>query len=106
MGLRTSRRRVMRRNLAVAGSIILAFAVGVACAQQGRAGAGPAPQSAQQAPPGGKIWRESTPQSPPQAALPSTTSLAPLIKQLKPAVVNISTTTVMKNPHRGLRRAP
>jgi serine protease Do len=98
----------MRRNLVTVGAIVLAFAVGAACAEQGRADAGPAPQAApQQPPPGGKIWRESNPQSPPQAVVPPNTgSLAPLIKQLKPAVVNISTTTVMKNPHRGLRRAP
>ncbi|HYG70156.1 MAG TPA: DegQ family serine endoprotease [Anaeromyxobacteraceae bacterium] len=31
------------------------------------------------------------------------TSLAPLIERLKPAVVNISTTTKVEDPHRGLR---
>ncbi|HEX7622928.1 MAG TPA: trypsin-like peptidase domain-containing protein, partial [Anaeromyxobacteraceae bacterium] len=38
-----------------------------------------------------------------QVSVPGQTSLAPLVKQLKPAVVNISSTTVMKNPHRGMR---
>jgi serine protease Do len=104
--------RVMRHRVATIGGIVLAFAIGAACARDGRADAGPAPQAqsqqSQQAqtPPGGKLWRESTPQSPPSAAVPSMASLAPLIKQLKPAVVNISTTTVVKNPHRGLRRQP
>jgi serine protease Do len=94
----------MRRNAITIGALVLAFALGGACAPEGRADAGPAPQT--QAPAGGKLWRESSPQSPPAAVVPNSTSLAPLIKQLKPAVVNISTTTVIKNPHRGLRRGP
>jgi serine protease Do len=92
----------MRRNAITAGAIILAFALGAACAREGRADAGAAPQAS----PAGKLWREATPQSPPAAILPNQATLAPLIKQLKPAVVNISTTTVIKNPHRGLRRGP
>ncbi len=98
---------VMRRKAVTAGGIILAFAIGAACAREGRADAGPAPQAQSAQPPAtGKLWREATPQSPPAAAIPNVSSLAPLIKQLKPAVVNVSTTTVVKNPHRGLRRAP
>jgi serine protease Do len=42
-------------------------------------------------------------QAAPPVAVPGSTSLAPLIERLKPAVVNISTTTEMQDPHRGLR---
>jgi serine protease Do len=100
----------MKRNTAVssfAASVVAAFALAAACAPDGRADAGPPAQASQQrTPAGGNLWRESTGQASAASALPSTGSLAPLIKQLKPAVVNISSTTVMKNPHRGLRRAP
>ncbi|MFL5272144.1 MAG: trypsin-like peptidase domain-containing protein [Anaeromyxobacteraceae bacterium] len=99
----------MKRNTIVSSavaSIAAAIALGAACAPDGRADAGPPAQASQQrTPAGGNLWRESTGQAN-AAAVPSTGSLAPLIKQLKPAVVNISSTTVMKNPHRGLRRAP
>src|SRR5690242_1626835 len=99
----------MKRNTIVSSavaSIAAAIALAAACAPDGRADAGPPAQASQQrTPAGGNLWRESTGQAN-TAAVPSTGSLAPLIKQLKPAVVNISSTTVMKNPHRGLRRAP
>jgi serine protease Do len=39
----------------------------------------------------------------PQAGVPLTASLAPLIERLKPAIVNISTTTKIEDPHRGMR---
>jgi serine protease Do len=55
-----------------------------------------------QSPQGKQLWHEST-GAPPAANVPTSGSLALLIKQLKPAVVNISTTTVIKNPHRNLR---
>src|SRR5690349_20792368 len=99
----------MKRNTIVSSavaSVAAAIALAAACAPDGRADAGPPAQASQQrTPAGGNLWRESTGQAS-TAAVPSTGSLAPLIKQLKPAVVNISSTTVMKNPHRGLRRAP
>jgi serine protease Do len=50
---------------------------------------------------GKQLWHEST--SANAAAIPTQMSLAPLIRLLKPAVVNISSTTVVKNPHRALR---
>jgi serine protease Do len=99
----------MKRNTVVSSfvaSIAAAIAIAAACAPDGRADAGPPSTASQQrTPAGGNLWRESTGQAP-AAGAPNTGSLAPLIKQLKPAVVNISSTTVMKNPHRGLRRPP
>ena len=105
----------MRRH-AITWSLTTFVALTLACASEGRADAGPTQPAAQtaaaQATPapgtasGGKLWREASPGSPPQSAIPSQASLAPLIKQLKPSVVNISSTTVVKNPHRGLRRGP
>src|SRR5512142_1349095 len=101
MGREDLRRTFMRRKIITLSTIVVAAVAAGACARDGRADAGPAPQGG-----AGQVWREASPQSPPAAAVPSTSSLAPLIKQLKPAVVNISTTTVVKNPHRGLRRSP
>jgi serine protease Do len=100
----------MRRNAFTVGFVILA-AIAFGCASEGRADAGTPEQgtrvaAAETSPSGKKLWREASPQSPPATAIPPTTTLAPLIKQLKPAVVNISSTTVMKNPHRGMRRGP
>ncbi len=51
------------------------------------------------------LWREAAASSP-AVAVPGQISLAALLKQLKPAVVNISSTTVVKNPHRNLPRTP
>jgi len=65
-------------------------AVTLACSRQGRADGG-APASA----PARQLWHEAAAAAP-SVQLP-VQSLAPLIKQLKPAVVNISTTTVVKN---------
>jgi serine protease Do len=98
------------RRLAITGAVVISALVVAGCAAEGRADAGPAPQAA---PPGagstasgGKLWREAAAAGAAAVNVPSQASLAPLIKQLKPGVVNISSTTVVKNPHRGLRRMP
>jgi serine protease Do len=105
----------MRRHSITYG-VILALTAAGGCAVEGRADAGtaqpasPGPQApAAQAPgspeSGQKLWRESAAQGA-AVTVPGQATLAPLVKQLKPAVVNISSTTVVKNPHRGLRRGP
>ncbi len=92
----------MRRQTALTVSFLaLAVAAATACGIEGRADAGPAPQAPTSKESGKQLWHESAGQ-PAGVSVPQA-SLAPLIKQLKPAVVNISSTTVMKNPHRGLR---
>ncbi|HEX7489606.1 MAG TPA: trypsin-like peptidase domain-containing protein [Anaeromyxobacteraceae bacterium] len=93
----------MQRHIIVSSLIVFAIASG--CAMEGRADAGPpatspAPISTQT---GKQLWHDSSGQHAVQVSVPGQTSLAPLVKQLKPAVVNISSTTVMKNPHRGMR---
>ncbi|GEJ58390.1 peptidase [Anaeromyxobacter diazotrophicus] len=94
----------MRRHTAfTVSSVVLALAVATACGIEGRADAGPPPQAPTSKETGKQLWHDSTGQPPVNVSVPSQSSLAPLIKQLKPAVVNISSTTVMKNPHRGLR---
>jgi serine protease Do len=94
----------MRRHNAFTMSFLaLAVAVATACGIEGRADAGPAPQAPTSKESGKQLWHDSKGQAAPNVSLPSQASLAPLVKQLKPAVVNISSTTVMKNPHRGLR---
>jgi len=88
----------MRRIAIAVLAVVVVVAIGLAWSSNGRADAGP---------PGGKpIWRDAELRSAPQLSLPHTTSLAPLIKQLRPAVVNVSTTTVTKNPHAGAGRGP
>ena len=88
----------MRRLVITCSVVILSAAlVAGSCAANG-ADSGHPPQSPQ----GKQLWHEST-GTPPAPNVPTSGSLAPLIKQLKPAVVNISTTTVVKNPHRNLR---
>ncbi len=82
----------MRRILTL--SLVAAAVVGItlACSREGRADAGSANRSV-----AAPLWRElpaAMPAAGPTAA--PVTTLAPLIKQLKPAVVNISTTTVTK----------
>ena len=100
----------MRLHTIVSSLVVLALATG--CAMEGRADAGPPTTAAATAPApvskdtGKQLWHDSTGQHAVQVNVPGQTSLAPLVKQLKPAVVNISSTTVMKNPHRGLRRGP
>jgi serine protease Do len=71
----------------------------VACTGRDRAGA------EQPAHAGNALFREAslTAPAPAEPAVPGGNSLAPLIDRLKPAVVNISTTTVTKNPHLGRR---
>ncbi|HVP66239.1 MAG TPA: DegQ family serine endoprotease [Anaeromyxobacteraceae bacterium] len=67
-------------------------AITLACSRQGRADAGAPAAPAQQ------LWHEAATATPPaQPPVQPFPSLAPLIKQLKPAVVNISTSTVVKN---------
>ncbi len=89
----------MRRFLlsfAVASSLVAAL---VACTGRDRAGA------EQPVRPTSALFREAALNTPASAepAVPGGTSLAPLIERLKPAVVNISTTTVTRQP-RGMRR--
>src|SRR3990172_8491696 len=98
----------MRRHAITHGIVALAFAVALGCAVDGRADAGPAPQAPTSQETGKQLWREAAQgvAAPAAAVVPAQASLGPLIKQLKPAVVNISSTTVVKNPHRGLRRGP
>ncbi len=84
----------MRRPLIILTTLAFSLATLVACAGEAGADAGP-PQK--------QLWREASSNVAPSASVPQGT-LAPLIKALKPAVVNISTTTKMKNPHRGLLR--
>ncbi len=82
----------MRRVLTMSFAAVAVLGVFLACRGEGRADAGGAAATASQ-----QLWREvpqAAPAATPVAGFPS---LAPLIKQLKPAVVNISTTTVMKN---------
>jgi serine protease Do len=82
----------MRRVLTLSLIAATALAITLACSREGRADAGSAAQSVAT-----PLWRElpaATPAVGPTAA--PVTTLAPLIKQLKPAVVNISTTTVTK----------
>jgi len=89
--------RTIRRALAFAVTAAV-----LACSRDGRAAT--APQ--QQVRPGGgeALFRDAAAQgqpggaSPGDAQVPVQTSLAPLIERLKPAVVNISTTTVIKHP--------
>ncbi len=82
--------------------IVVATALAAGCASR----AADAAQQAPQPDAGRHLWRESSASGQPAANLPVQASLAPLIKQIKPAVVNISSTTVIKNPHRGLRGVP
>jgi serine protease Do len=109
------------RRIVITRSVVVLALVASACAVEGRADAGTTPAQAKSATPqqkgapaantppatspsGDKLWREA--QGGQAVNVPTQGSLAPLIKQLKPGVVNISSTTVVKNPHRGLRRGP
>ncbi len=97
----------MRRHAIISGIVVFALSVASGCAVEGRADAGPVPQAPTVTDTGKQLWREAVQgAATPAATVPGHASLAPLIKQLKPAVVNISSTTVVKNPHRGLRRGP
>jgi serine protease Do len=90
---------------------MLAFglAAAIACTSNGHAATDPAPAPAQRPRSSGEaLFRDAAQTTPPAAEpqVPVGTSLAPLIERLKPAVVNISTTTVVKHPPRGLRGMP
>jgi len=91
----------MRRHLRRSFAALLVFAL-LACTRDGIAATQPMGK------PGGELFREAAQtQAPPaDAQVPIQASLAPTIERLKPAVVNISTTTVMKHPRaqRGMPR--
>jgi len=92
----------MRRTLASFLIAFAAIAAVVACTGRDRAGAEPARAPAPATPANG-LYREAALNTPaPEVPM---TSLAPLIERIKPAVVNISTTTSTRNPHAG-RRLP
>ncbi|HVI92644.1 MAG TPA: Do family serine endopeptidase [Anaeromyxobacter sp.] len=85
----------------IARSIGVAFlAAFVACSQDGRAATDASAKAAQPAQSAGApLFRDAAQTAPaPEAQVPVQVSLAPLIDKLKPAVVNISTTTVVKHP--------
>ncbi len=77
----------MRRLAIHLTTLAVSLAVLLACTSEGRADAGAS----------NTLWREAA-QTAPAVAVPAQGSLAPLIKSLKPAVVNIATTSVMKHP--------
>ncbi len=87
----------MRRLAIIVTTLGALIAALVACSPEGHADSGA---------PKGQLWREAAAvQEPaPTVNVPTHSSLAPLIKQLKPAVVNIYTTTVVKHPR--LRSMP
>ncbi len=84
----------MRRIAAILTTLAIGTALGLACGYNGRAEAGPPKEQRQQ------IFREASAVSAlaQEPSVPVGASLAPLIDKLKPAVVNISTTTVTKHP--------
>jgi serine protease Do len=89
----------MQRLATMVTALGVFLALLVACSPEGRAESGSK----------GQLWREAaaTQESAPAVNVPGQASLAPLIRQLKPAVVNIYTTTVMKHPRmRGPQRGP
>jgi serine protease Do len=91
----------MHRHVSRTFAALLTLAL-LACSRDGRA--------ATQSPKGGgELFREAAQTQPgPEAQVPAQSSLAPTIERLRPAVVNISTTTVMKHPRtqRGMPRGP
>jgi serine protease Do len=93
----------MRRHIPRALAVVLTIAL-LACSRDGQA----ATQGSGKG--GNPLFREAaqTQSVPGEAQVPVQASLAPTIERLKPAVVNISTTTVMKHPRaqRGMPRAP
>ncbi len=97
----------LRRTLTVA----LTFAM-LACSRDGQAATQAPASPGSPAPSAGKgdgqLYREAAAQGAPaaEAQVPAA-SLAPLIERLKPAVVNISTTTAVKHPRtQTFRRGP
>ena len=98
----------MRRVLTLSLVAATAVAITLACSREGFADAGSGAKVAAE-----HLWRELPAASPAASPVPPPVaapmqSLAPLVKQLKPAVVNISTTTVTKNHPRvpGYPRSP
>ncbi len=95
----------MRRIATFLTAAVAATAIAIACGANGTAGASSAPPQPSKSP----IYRDAAMAAPAaEATVPLGASLAPLIERLKPAVVNISTTTVTKVPqHRfGQRGSP
>jgi serine protease Do len=89
----------MRRIVSSIVAVLAIVAVALACGADNRAEAG-APAKASTPP----LFTEAVAATTPTPAeIPQLPSLAPIIERLKPAVVNISTTTAQKNPHRGQR---
>jgi serine protease Do len=86
-------RRIFQRLLGFA--LVAAL---LACSRDGQAAT--APEATKGAPP---LFTEAA-QAQPTPADPAQASLAPLIERLKPTVVNISTTTVVKHPSVSRRR--
>jgi serine protease Do len=81
-----------------------ALAVAVACTSNGHAATETPPRAK---PSGEALFRDAAQvTAPTEAQVPVQASLAPLIERLKPAVVNISTTTVVKRPQRPGLRGP
>jgi serine protease Do len=84
----------MRRILLSLLALIVVSAAVPACSKEGKANAET---------PGGALYRDAALAAPAEkeVSVPGQSSLAPLIKRLRPAVVNISTTTLTKHPARG-----
>jgi len=90
--LRSTMRRIVVSFAVLTGLVALV----VACSGKDRAGAATAGSEAAT----NAIFKEASAAAPaPTAEVPVGPSLAPLIERLKPAVVNINTTTMVKNPH-------
>ncbi len=82
----------MRRLAIIVTTLGVAIAALVACSPEGHADSGGSK---------GQLWREASATqeaAQPGVVVPGQASLAPIIKQLKPAVVNIYTTTTVKHP--------
>jgi serine protease Do len=91
----------MYRTVRRSSAILLAIAA-LACSRDGRAATTTEPARK-----GAELFRDAAQQAPaPEAQVPVGASLAPLIERLKPAVVNISTTTVQKHPRVPGMRTP
>jgi serine protease Do len=80
----------MRRIIVSLLALTVVYAVVPACTREGKANAEPA----------AGLYRDAAVTAPAEKdiTVPGQASLAPLIKRLRPAVVNISTTTVTKHP--------
>src|SRR5512138_1726573 len=91
----------MRRIVLSLLALVVVYAAVPACSREGKANA--------ETPGGGALFRDAAVTGPVEkdVTIPGQASLAPLIKKLRPAVVNISTTTLTKHPGRGQgRRTP